>query len=788
MTILYPNLASPRYFATRALSNITPFTMRDAYTFEELLEGIHKYIRDTLIPHVNEIGGNLDEAVEEFKDDLNVTLNDFRNEMGALAGSVDDKIDKAIDQIVNSAIELQDPVLAAILQNNSSLSKPIVEKIVSTHQATINVKDYGAKGDGVTNDTQSISDAISAMVGGETLLFPPGKYMLNNSINNHGKSMNVKAYGASFIKNGDFPHVFFYGTFEDTLFVTSIVETGVTDGDQVLDGVSINMSDTVNWRKGDVVKIISNDIIPESRDAGLNVTSNGRLGQFFTVYSVNGQTAKLIGKPVDNFTTGIRVAKINEVNVNWEGGTFDVTESHINAGYTSRCFDLNNLMNPLVANIVINRTTSMGLSYSGCYNAYADNVTVKSSINSLSNGGLGYAICNLSTQGLHITGLYAQTLRSGFTDGHGFIPENNPSFQLYGRPLNTRISNSVAEGCNTGFGTHSSGVNTVISNSIVKNCGIGIGFRGRDNSANNITIVDSRLAAIRIFTEIASRTYNNTINNVTIINCVNAIEVFNNGNSSSPVEGVREARSNVISNVYAKGVTKYLLIAKNSTLWLNDVFCEFDHKTSASGNLIENSVINGRDWNFNSGTSTVSGLSLIQLTNAAKPSFVKIDGITFTGDVINTFTKLLHGTNEHIAQLDNVVMDARPTILFDSVGANSWIKWRVYDNHKSNSAVMTLNTSQIVDDVAISKVSSIKDPIIYIKVALSSPQTMGKMPAPNFIGQIMVIRNASGHNLTIKSGAIYGTNMSGATDAVVPAYSTIMLVAEFDNWTQIKIV
>lgn len=41
------------------------------------------------------------------------------------------------------------------------------------------VKDYGAKGDGITDDTQALSRAVAS---GESLYFPPGTYLLNNPL------------------------------------------------------------------------------------------------------------------------------------------------------------------------------------------------------------------------------------------------------------------------------------------------------------------------------------------------------------------------------------------------------------------------------------------------------------------------------------------------------------------------------------------------------------------------------------------------------------------------------
>lgn len=46
----------------------------------------------------------------------------------------------------------------------------------------IDVKDYGAKGDGVTDDTQSIKNAISDLRSGMTLYFPRGTYIVSETL------------------------------------------------------------------------------------------------------------------------------------------------------------------------------------------------------------------------------------------------------------------------------------------------------------------------------------------------------------------------------------------------------------------------------------------------------------------------------------------------------------------------------------------------------------------------------------------------------------------------------
>lgn len=72
----------------------------------------------------------------------------------------------------------------------------------------VNVKDHGATGNGTTDDTAAINNAISVMTTGGVLYFPPGNYLLNGSTSiNANLSMTIRGagpgstairYGASF--------------------------------------------------------------------------------------------------------------------------------------------------------------------------------------------------------------------------------------------------------------------------------------------------------------------------------------------------------------------------------------------------------------------------------------------------------------------------------------------------------------------------------------------------------------------------------------------------------------
>ena len=60
----------------------------------------------------------------------------------------------------------------------NSVAYPVCEKL----NQTVSVKDFGAVGDGVTDDTAAIQAAINASVGGGTLLLPVGTYLVSATL------------------------------------------------------------------------------------------------------------------------------------------------------------------------------------------------------------------------------------------------------------------------------------------------------------------------------------------------------------------------------------------------------------------------------------------------------------------------------------------------------------------------------------------------------------------------------------------------------------------------------
>src|SRR5258708_12339566 len=67
--------------------------------------------------------------------------------------------------------------------------------------ATVNVKNYGATGNGSTDDTAAINNAIAALTRGATLLFPCGNYLVTSQLTINVSNITVDGSSCAVIRN-----------------------------------------------------------------------------------------------------------------------------------------------------------------------------------------------------------------------------------------------------------------------------------------------------------------------------------------------------------------------------------------------------------------------------------------------------------------------------------------------------------------------------------------------------------------------------------------------------------
>jgi polygalacturonase len=181
---------------------------------------------------------------------------------------------------------------------------------------TINVKDSGAKGDGVTNDTVAIQNAINALItnGGGTLLFPFGTYKCNNELGSFtGSNITLELNGSTL----DFTSIGLATTVALLQFSGSY-STGVTLSADATKGSKVVQASTTGLVAGDMVRIYSNKIWDPAR-------TSTRVGEIGFIRSIDSTTQLTLTIPLADSYSLADSAKIEKLtpvkNINIQNGT-----------------------------------------------------------------------------------------------------------------------------------------------------------------------------------------------------------------------------------------------------------------------------------------------------------------------------------------------------------------------------------------------------------------------------------------------------------------------------------
>jgi len=197
--------------------------------------------------------------------------------------------------------EVTDPQVASWIGDKTTQTG---EKIDRAYRAHVSVKEYGAEGDGATDDTAAVQSALTAGAGG-TVYFPPGYYRLTEPLA-VPRDTTVSGAGSSSVAL-DWSAMASFRAVSLLAWEKGTVETGsALAADAVRGAASVAVSAGHGLVPGDAVRVLSDEEI---------VSGEATKAEFQRVLAVDGETVTFGAPLFDSYmvTTGARVQKADLV-------------------------------------------------------------------------------------------------------------------------------------------------------------------------------------------------------------------------------------------------------------------------------------------------------------------------------------------------------------------------------------------------------------------------------------------------------------------------------------------
>lgn len=667
------------------------------------------------------------------------------------------------------------PVRSALFNSDEFLTviRGKVSEALPSAMSTVSAAAYGITGNGISDDLKALQAAADDTKDGQRLHIPPGIYRVSKPISISNKSIIVDAYGARIIANGNHGVLNISGSYGTVHSVTGLVKTSVPNGETTTWATEVTLDLNPVLTRGDVVKIISDDIVVGARPGTNGLES--RIGEFAIVDSVDGKKVYLMGNLREDYRTNIRLVKVENQTASVRG----LKVSAALATATTGLIGLIRLIGPSVEDVTVERSGGIGIAFSGCYGYSSRNTSIVNAVNNPGLGQYGYGIADSSSCHGRIWGLLARHVRHGYTDDTPRIAVgSNPD--SYGRSYGNKIMDSVVEGATvTGWDTHHASENIQFINCDAINCYAGFALRGRRHKIRNGYVFGGK-NALNVFTEAAGcESWGHRVD-----------VLVSEGSQETPINFYVNSHSGVIEtrSSYIRGLSIVAPNYKNSGIRLQNATLDLDSVNIVSpvalpdsATLIsgQNSVINGTDIVLDM-RENLSG-ETIALFDLSAGSSITCDRVSVKNTAeVAARSQAIRNTLQDKVALSDVALDYNT-----ATSATTSAGDILYDFSIRTSGVNSKSIQQAGSDISV-RVRRTNAPQITANIVPGgSVATLGALQAGRTEGQTLHINNLGTVGLIIPHGTAYKTEILGAANKTLAVKSGITLVWNGTSWVEI---
>ena len=465
--------------------------------------------------------------------------------------------------------------------------------------APVNVKDYGAVGDGVTNDAVAMQAAITAVATtGQAIYIPAGTYIIGSALTSTGH-LNM-------VGDGDKSVLDFSAA---TLAGSAITVSGALTQIQNISSASIyNLTVTFasapSLEIADVFCIYDTDLWNASRP-------NYYKGEWCQVKGVAGSAATITNPLYDSYTPATTtVYKLTSKAVSFRNLRL------VGGANTFGLLKLQFCEQAKLENVSVYNENYQGVEFDRCYNSEVTNCYVY-------NKGTGtlddYGLLFSNSQKFRVIGGDYYARRHGVTIGGGDYICAVPNRDM--RVIGATISNDILSG------VYSADMHGNMEDCYYQDCTIynGAGWAGMDNGYDNCTITSQSNGSVIYAGEVKGGML--YVRNSKLLTASDPAAngrgiVDVGGNSSALTASTNETLSLIVENCYVKApslsaTTAFMKVANSgSTVNVNIYIDGVRADVNAMGSVLRTNV--------NSGSASSQAIVVDNISNFPTGTFLHV--------------------------------------------------------------------------------------------------------------------------------------------------------------------